>query len=156
MFFLNEKGWDFAKMENYIPEYGQVSVAALMHTWNPTASDLCGFCTSLVVESIEHLFKRGDIAQCVWRYFSDAADISPLPYLKQNIRKWWSLDCNPRKKVVYQVVPIVILWFLWMRRNTILHGGTFSRGKLIWEVNDFIRKFMFLRFKVSCEGQDLI
>lgn len=49
--------------------------------------------------------------------------------------------------MVFQVVPIVILWCLWKRRNTILHGGSFSERKVIWEINDIILKAIKTRFK---------
>lgn len=59
---------------------------------------ICGCCTNPVVKTIEHLFHRGDTSQSVWRYFSAATGISSLRCLKQNIRKWWSLDGNSGKR----------------------------------------------------------
>lgn len=49
----------------------------------------------------------------------------------------------------FQVIPILILWFLWKRRNTILHGCSYSIGKIIWEAVETTKKFMQIRFKVS-------
>ncbi|KAH0670569.1 hypothetical protein KY289_025062 [Solanum tuberosum] len=46
-----------------------------------------------------------------------------------------------------EVVPIVILWFLWKRRNTILYGGSYSERKLIWEINCIILKVIKVGFK---------
>lgn len=37
---------------------------------------------------------------------------------------------NYNVTVVYKVVPIVIVWFLWKRRNTIRHGESYSIMKV--------------------------
>lgn len=63
------------------------------------------------------------------------------------MRRWWSSNSSYRIQVVFQVVAIVILWCLWKRRNTILHGGSFSERKVIWEINDIILKAIKTRFK---------
>ncbi|PHU09425.1 Non-specific lipid-transfer protein [Capsicum chinense] len=60
-----------------------------------------------------------------------------------------------REKVVFQVIPIIILWFLWKRRNTRLHGDFYRDRKVIWEVNNSISKFIKLRFNLEVSGKSL-
>lgn len=112
----------------------------------------CNYCTIPGIETIDHLFLRGDTAATVWSHFSRGAGILGLTLnLKQVIRKWWTIAGNTRLKFVFQVVPIVILWFLWKRRNTILHGGSYSIGKVVWNVNDILLKVIKIRFKDKYE-----
>ncbi|KAG5595732.1 hypothetical protein H5410_036964, partial [Solanum commersonii] len=44
------------------------------------------------------------------------------------------------------IVCSSVLWCLWKRRNTILHRGSFSERKVIWEINDTILKVIKTRF----------
>lgn len=131
---------------------GKVPVATLMHSWNSSISLNCNCCTILGIEAIDHLFLRGDTSATVWSHFSRGAGIlGPTLNLKHVIRKWWTIAGNTRLKFVFQVVPIVILWFLWKRRNTILHGGSYSIGKVVWNVNDILLKVIKIRFKDKYE-----
>ncbi|KAH0665042.1 hypothetical protein KY285_026248 [Solanum tuberosum] len=127
---------------------GKVPVASLMHFWNPTISDNCMCCSIPVEETIEHLFLIGEVAARIWNHYSRAASLlGPMLNLKQTMRRWWSSEGSYRIQVIFQVVPIVILWCLWKRRNAILHGGAFSESKVIWEINDIILKVIKIRFK---------
>ncbi|KAH0689167.1 hypothetical protein KY289_016525 [Solanum tuberosum] len=127
---------------------GKVPVAALMHYWNPSISQNCRCCSVPEEETIEHLFLKGEIATRIWDHYFRAADLlGPTLNLKQTMRRWLSPEGTFRIQVVYQIVPIIILWFLWKRRNTILHGGSFSERKVIWEINDIILKVIRTRFK---------
>ncbi|KAH0650670.1 hypothetical protein KY285_032001 [Solanum tuberosum] len=127
---------------------GKVHVANVIHAWNPNISLNCRCCNILENESINHLFLRGEIATRIWSYYSRTAGIIGIMLnVKQMVRKWWSTDGNYRIKLVYQAIPIVIMWFLWKRRNTILNGGSYSVGKVIWEINNTILKFIKLRCK---------
>lgn len=94
-------------------------------------------------------FFRGEIANVVWKHFSRVAGINIGSSLKHSIRRWWEFDGNARERAVYNVVPIIIIWFIWKRRNTVLHGGSYSTGKMIWEIIETIKKFMKLRFRES-------
>lgn len=81
-------------------------------------------------ETTEHFFLKWELPSSIWQYFSNAAGFSPMNLLKQNIRKWWNIRGNTRIKETFQVVPIIILSFLWKKGNTVFHGGSFSTGKL--------------------------
>ncbi|MCD9641220.1 hypothetical protein HAX54_027290, partial [Datura stramonium] len=66
-------------------------MAAIMHLWNNNISQLCKCYFSLVVETIEHLLLKGEVAGQIWRYFTRAAGIiGPLIQLKQTVNKWWT------------------------------------------------------------------
>jgi len=41
---------------------------------------------------------------------------------------------------------MIILWFLWKRRNIVVHGGSYSINKVIWEFNCIVQNFMTYRF----------
>ncbi|KAH0706734.1 hypothetical protein KY289_011810 [Solanum tuberosum] len=41
---------------------------------------------------------------------------------------------------------MVILWILWKRRNIILHGGSYSVGKVKWEITGIVLKSLKERF----------
>ncbi|KAG5585010.1 hypothetical protein H5410_045444 [Solanum commersonii] len=65
-------------------------------------------CSNPERETIDHLFYNGEVAKSIWSYVNRG-----------------STNGNVRLKEVILVVPMIILWFLWKRRNTILHGGFF-------------------------------
>lgn len=56
---------------------------------------------------------------------------------------------NYRVTTVYKVVQTVILWFLWKRRNTFRHGGTYSISRVFWEIHDTLVKFIKVKFNVD-------
>ncbi|KAH0669675.1 hypothetical protein KY289_024168 [Solanum tuberosum] len=56
---------------------------------------------------------------------------------------------NTRQKVIFQVIPNLILWFLWKRRNIVLHGGNYTTSKVIWDINSTVQKFMKLKFQYT-------
>lgn len=107
-------------------------------------------------ETTEHFFLKRELPSSIWQYFSNAAGFSPMNLLKQNIRKWWNIRGNTRIKETFQVVPIIILWFLWKKGNTVFHGGSFSTGKVIWEITDTIRKYLNCRFKAICDSRSWV
>ncbi|KAG5595987.1 hypothetical protein H5410_037219 [Solanum commersonii] len=37
--------------------------------------------------------------------------------------------------------------FLWKRRNTILHNGSYSTNRVIWDISNTIKNFIKLKFK---------
>ncbi|KAH0730051.1 hypothetical protein KY289_001239 [Solanum tuberosum] len=127
---------------------GKVPVAGLMHLWNPTISQNCKCCSILVEETIQHLFLIGEVSIRVWdHYFRSAGLLGSMLNLKQTIRRWWFSKGSYRTQVIFQVVPIAILWCLWKRRNIIRHDGSFSKSKVIWEINDIVLKVIKTRFK---------
>ncbi|KAK6782314.1 hypothetical protein RDI58_020110 [Solanum bulbocastanum] len=68
--------------------------------------------------------------------------------LKQFIRLWSVGEGNYKVKAVCQAIPIIILCFLWKSKNTIIHGGSYSKFR-VWDINDTINKFIYTRFRVN-------
>lgn len=100
-----------------------------------------------VRETIEHLFLSGEVATSIWDHYVRAAGIlGPWVQIKYTMKKWWVAQGNTRLRMVFQAVPNIILWFLWKRRNTILHGGVYIRNKVIWDINATIHKFIRSHF----------
>lgn len=65
------------------------------------------------------------------------------------MKRWWVFQGNIRQKIIFQALPNIILWFLWKRRDTILYGGSYSRNKVLWDINDSICKFIRLKLNFS-------
>ncbi|XP_060202120.1 uncharacterized protein LOC132630567 [Lycium barbarum] len=66
----------------------------------------------------------------IWKTFSDAIGMCGLfVQVKQAVKKWWDAKCSVKLKPLYQATPAIIIWQLWTRRNTVLHGGTMSKYK---------------------------
>ncbi|KAG5600127.1 hypothetical protein H5410_031497 [Solanum commersonii] len=70
------------------------------------------------------------------------------------MRRWWTPEGSFRIQVVYHSVPIIILWCLWKRMDTILHRGSFLERKVIWDINDIILKVIRTRFKRDIRRND--
>ncbi|KAH0693072.1 hypothetical protein KY285_020169 [Solanum tuberosum] len=84
-----------------------------------------------VRETIGHLFLSGEVATYIWDHYARVAGILvPWVQVKYTMKKWWVAQGNTRLRMVFQAVPNIILWFLWKRRNTILHGGVYIRNKV--------------------------
>ncbi|KAH0679056.1 hypothetical protein KY284_020141 [Solanum tuberosum] len=45
---------------------GKIHVGKMMHAWNPLISQFCKCCSIPEVESLEHLFLKGEIATGIW------------------------------------------------------------------------------------------
>ncbi|KAH0692040.1 hypothetical protein KY285_019137 [Solanum tuberosum] len=93
------------------------------------------------------LWLEGEVATSIWDHYVRAAGIlGPWVQIKYTMKKWWVAQGNTRLRMVFQAVPNIILWFLWKRRNTILHGGVYIRNKVIWDINATIHKFIRSHF----------
>uniref|UniRef100_M1D7E5 Reverse transcriptase n=1 Tax=Solanum tuberosum TaxID=4113 RepID=M1D7E5_SOLTU len=60
--------------------------------------------------------------------------------------KWWKAKVNNRQKLNFQAIPTLILWFLWKRRNSVVHGSSYTTGNVIWDINDMVRKIIINEF----------
>ncbi|XP_060195106.1 uncharacterized protein LOC132624327 [Lycium barbarum] len=75
---------------------------------------ICRYCSQPQQETLEHIFLAEDYATTVWKVFTDAADIQG-PFV--------------------QAAPTIRLWQLWKRMNTVVHGGTMSKAKVLYDIN---------------------
>ncbi|KAH0730567.1 hypothetical protein KY290_001567 [Solanum tuberosum] len=83
----------------------------------------------------------------VWQHYSNAAGLlGPWIQIKQTMDKWWTAKVNPMQKYIFQAVPTLILWFLWKRRNSVLHGGSYNTNKVIWDINYMVQKLLRSKF----------
>ncbi|KAG5595312.1 hypothetical protein H5410_036544 [Solanum commersonii] len=114
---LTKEGWNFVSLQVALPEI-----------WNG----------KVPVASLMHSWNPTISMDCM---------CCSIPVEEITMRKWWSSKSSYRYQVVFQVVPIVTFECLWKRRNTILHGGSFSERKVIWETNDTILKMIKITFK---------
>lgn len=64
------------------------------------------------------------------------------------------MNGNYTLQVAFSIIPIVIIWFLWKRRNTISHDGAYQERKIFWEINDTIIKFFKVRFHIQVSGRE--
>lgn len=49
---------------------------------------------------------------------------------------------------------MIIFWFSWKIRNTLLHGGSYDENKIIWEINDTIIKFTKIRLHMDISERE--
>ncbi|KAI0507871.1 hypothetical protein KFK09_013999 [Dendrobium nobile] len=76
----------------------------------------------LNIESLHHVFMNGPIASKVWSYFFNLVGID---FFNANldlngIFKYWF---NDDKGNIHNILPIVIIWYLWSSRNDAKHMG---------------------------------
>lgn len=114
-----------------------------MYIWNPEITENCICCTILEKETINHLFLKGGIAGRMWNYFYRAAGlVEHRINVKQSLRMWRIQGGNQRLGFVFNVIPIIISWFLYKRINTVLNGGSYHERKIVWEVERTTAKFV--------------
>lgn len=72
-----------------------ILVATVMAHWNPNISPLCDCCEIPDCEIVKHLFRKGEVADTVWKYFAGATGLlGPCVQVKQVIMKWWDVKGN--------------------------------------------------------------
>ncbi|XP_060216354.1 uncharacterized protein LOC132643852 [Lycium barbarum] len=94
-------------------------------------------------ETISHVFLNSHVAQTIWKYFCGPAgfNISGM-HLSQVINLWWEATVNQHIRRIYQVIPTIIVWEIWKRRNAILHGGKMTVNKLKYQILHTVDLFM--------------
>ncbi|XP_060170728.1 uncharacterized protein LOC132601671 [Lycium barbarum] len=116
--------------------------------WGFQFASRCSCCQTPQEETIAHVFLRSEVAQQIWKHFSGPAGIKiERLQLSQVITAWWEASVNHHIKIIYQAVPIVIVWELWKRRNTLLRGGKLSVNSLRYKIMHSIILFMKARRK---------
>lgn len=77
----------------------------------------------------------------LWRQFASFAGIQIEGLqLSQVIIKWWTTNCGPKLKPLMRVVPAIIIWNLWKRRNNLKHGRKLAYNSLVHKVDTDIWK----------------
>lgn len=77
-------------------------------------------CNIGVVETYQHLFYDCPDAQIVSNYVTSAAGVQgPFQKLRNNIDKWWKVECAPKLNIVFIIIPSMVIWHIWKRRSVI-------------------------------------
>lgn len=75
-------------------------------------------------ETIEHLFIKCPIANRLRGKFAAAGGINgPFLQLRDSVMKWLNAERPPKLQILFNAVPLFILWKIWKRRNTANHEG---------------------------------
>ncbi|XP_071940698.1 uncharacterized protein [Coffea arabica] len=85
----------------------------------------CLCCPSPEIETTEHLFGDGVLAQYVWRFFGAPVGVgwSGSSFLVCMAAWWEGRQRNKFLRFVHQVVPLMICWHLWKARNGMKYEG---------------------------------
>ena len=88
----------------------------------------CRCCGEHEEESIDHLFVKGELAANVWRYISEVFYM-PFPENTSifNLASLWFTNSKGRPFFHYlmKMVPMLILWEVWLERNRRNHENIF-------------------------------
>ncbi|KAI0519126.1 hypothetical protein KFK09_006566 [Dendrobium nobile] len=80
----------------------------------------CQCCAN--IESIFHIFINSTLAQKVWNHFSTLAGVDVSAFhgdLKDMLALWFTKG----KGHIFNLLPILIIWYLWKARNESKHEG---------------------------------
>ncbi|XP_060212295.1 uncharacterized protein LOC132639929 [Lycium barbarum] len=114
--------------------------------WGHQFPSRCYCCQHPEVEDFSHVFLKSPTAQATWKHFCNPVGINiDNLQVTQIINSWWDMPGKPHVKCIYQVVPAIIIWELWKRRNTMRHDGKVSITKLIYQVMHTLIQFMKVR-----------
>ncbi|KAH0650294.1 hypothetical protein KY284_030206 [Solanum tuberosum] len=91
----------------------------------------CYCCESHDQESIAHLFLTAPIAQKLWKQFASCAGVQIEEGLQHTITQWWRASHKPKLRAIFQVVPAILMWELWKRRNARRHGRNVTYEQLM-------------------------
>ncbi|KAL0906850.1 hypothetical protein M5K25_025378 [Dendrobium thyrsiflorum] len=90
------------------------------------------------IESINHVFINGFIAKKVWAYFYDLTDkvyVNCIDNMVNLFKAWFT----PSAGHFFNILPIIIVWFLWKARNEAKHiGKKMEAASIIIKVKDKI------------------
>ncbi|KAH0663239.1 hypothetical protein KY284_028170 [Solanum tuberosum] len=114
--------------------------------WGIQFPSRCYCCENSKVEDTSHVFLHSPIAQMVWKQFCEPVGINMKNMqLSQIINRWWEIDAHHQIKYIFQVVPSIIVWELWKRRNTLKNGKKISSNKVIYQIMHTLILFMKTR-----------
>ncbi|KAI0491773.1 hypothetical protein KFK09_026033 [Dendrobium nobile] len=83
-------------------------------------SSKCQCCSD--IETIDHIFISSPIAQTVWTYFGNIAN-KPYSAINNDFmsvsKNWFHVS----KGHIFNLIPILIVWFIWKSRNEAKHNA---------------------------------
>lgn len=102
----------------------------------------CYCCDKYHQETMEHLFIHAPIAQKLWGYFANIAILKVEGiYLHQMITQWWEVREPTKIRVIYRMVPTVLLWEIWKRKNSKRHNKDVKIMQLINQCENTINEY---------------
>lgn len=57
---------------------------------------------------------------------------------RQFVAKWWDAKGNSKVKNIFQVVPAIMLYYIWKRRKTFVYEGSYAYNTVIHDTNNNI------------------
>lgn len=76
---------------------------------------------------MEHVFLIAPIAQELWKQFAIFAGIDlENMHLQQLLITWWRIQAPSKLNKVLKMVPALVMWELWRRRNALRHDERYS------------------------------
>nr|XP_027067665.1 uncharacterized protein LOC113693307 [Coffea arabica] len=90
----------------------------------------CVCCSSPEVETAEHVFAAGDMAQQVWHCFGDTVRVAWTGLaFRVCIAAWWQgKRGNKFLEFIHHVTPLLICWHIWKVRNGMKYDGKKIEG----------------------------
>lgn len=96
-------------------------------------------------EIIEHLFMECKFLKDLQEYFAAIVGVNgPFFTTPNSVIKRWNTAIIPKLKTIYKVVPIIILWQIWKKRNCT--GGKksyFNMKRVITTNLEYLARFWF-------------
>lgn len=82
---------------------------------------------------MNHIFLTAPTAQKLWKCFVSCArfNLEGSQVITIIIKKWWKHAEILRGRKVLNVVPVIIIWELWKRRNSIRHSKETSFERVL-------------------------
>lgn len=117
--------------------YGYLPVDRTMQRRGVQMASKCSCCDQ--VESVLHLFVHGRVARDVWRHYFRAFGLSFREFHSvPSLLMAWRMSA-PAERHVRCVVPVIVLWFIWIGRNeAVFQGAQFSAARIIAQVDNFL------------------
>lgn len=103
-------------------------------------------------KQLRHLFFTAPTAQKVWKFFAGFAGMRFGLNPHSIIRVWWNKVESQRLQQIYKVIPVLICWKLWKRRNNRRYGGDTSINIMIHNIQTnihYLIRTLYPRTKIS-------
>lgn len=80
-----------------------------------------------------HLFLIASSVVKLWKQFANFAGIRcEEVQLQQLCHTWWNFERLCKLQKMMKIVPVVVTWQLWKRRNALKHGNKYSLNMMVF------------------------